>query len=148
MRITLFNTLLSVKEGRAELDNYVEQEDEVDSGIDELNRVAEEERVTLVFIEELDGDEQGVVEREENDQVVPVLDESSTACEEKLLSSHRLVALPVHTLTVAVLTCARAVLVLRRRDHRLLVAFERVGFIFYNIARIRITVVSLRRLLL
>ena len=147
MRITLFNTLLSVKEGRAELDNYVEQEDEVDSGIDELNRVAEEERVTLVFIEELDGDEQGVVEREENDQVVPVLDKSSTACEEKLLSSHRLVALPVHTLTVAVLTCARAVLVLRR-DHRLLVAFKRVGFIFYNIARIRITVVSLRRLLL
>ena len=111
MGIFNFNTLLCIQEGRPKLDDNVDQEEEIDTGVDERHCLANYDWVTLFFEKELQRDEKSVVEGQNDDEVVPVFDEVSTACKQVLFTRKHLLVW-IGRLGVAVLTSIRTVVFL------------------------------------
>ena len=65
----------------------------------------------LILVEDLERDEERVVQSQQDDQIVPVLDEAPTASEEKLFALDRFRGLnrAADTLPLTVLTGTRAI---------------------------------------
>ena len=67
MRVSDFDALLSIEEARSETNNDVEEEKQVDKGVQHCDRVSPQSRMPLVFVKDLDGDDDGVVHGEDDD---------------------------------------------------------------------------------
>ena len=90
MRVFDFNTLLSIEETRSKTNNDVEEEKQVDERVHNSDHVTTQSRMSLVFVKDLDWDDDGVVHGKDNDEVVPIPYECTTSFENDLFSLLRL----------------------------------------------------------
>ena len=81
VRVFHFDTQLWIEVSCAEFDYNVQEEDKVDTGINKSDNFALEKRKSFLFVKDLQWDQNRVIKRKHDDQVVPVLDESTTTSE-------------------------------------------------------------------
>ena len=90
MRVFDFDALLSIEEARPETNNDVEEEKQVDEGVQHSDHVSSQSRMPLVFVKDLDWDDDRVVHGKDDDEVVPIPYECATSFENDLFSLLRL----------------------------------------------------------
>ena len=114
MRVFDFNTLLSIEETRSKTNNDVEEEKQVDERVHNSDHVTTQSRMSLVFVKDLDWDDDGIVHGEDNDEVVPIPYECTTFFENDLFSLLRLSLCLVALLaaTVAISTASTGAIIL------------------------------------
>ena len=114
MRVFDFNTLLSIEETRSETNNDVEEEKQVDEGVHNSDHVTTQSRMSLVFVKDLDWDDDGVVHGKDNDEVVPIPYECTTSFENDLFSLLRLslCLVALRAVTVAISSASTGAIIL------------------------------------
>ncbi len=84
MRVCFFLAECRVKVSSPESNDYINEEDKVDECISEHDGLACDDRVSLVSVEDGDGDSDRVVHGQDDHDVVPVLNEGALVTEKNL----------------------------------------------------------------